>query len=179
MNIKTRYNINLRKVANSLISPHIKDRSRILFTQGLLYPLQSVADKIRMWAIETHIECAMTSQTFYFEWFLNRKFDKYFVNKDDRISILTTSTTGTAIYHIGETDDDNFVVANEDESIDISALYHPYDKEDELQYSFIVNVPKNNDNISDFDYLRQLNYWISRYKIAGKTYKIIINGKDI
>ena len=76
INILTRYNVRMAKVANSLINYQVTDRTRILLNQALLYPIQSIADKFKLWAQETHIESAMTSQIFYFEWFLNRKFRK-------------------------------------------------------------------------------------------------------
>lgn len=175
MNILTRYKINFDRVANMLIPRFVTDRRRILFTQSLLHPLKSLNDKFSSWAIEKSIEASMTSQVFYFEWFLNRKFRKYFDNKLDRIVIGGGGLNGVPVFYEGATDDGNFIVKKEEEGTDgLKPLYKFYEDEGDKKYSFVVYVPATT-KISQEELVNQVKYWVDKYKIAGKTYTIKIN----
>ena len=73
-----RYAINFDKTINRLVPYYIGGRRLILYLQALMKPLQEANDAFVEYAKETRIEASMTSQKFKFEWFLNRKFSKYF-----------------------------------------------------------------------------------------------------
>lgn len=75
-----RYFINFDKTINQLVPYYIGGRKLILYLQALMSPLRRVNDDFVEYAKETRIEAAMTSQIFKFEWYLNRKFKKYFAN---------------------------------------------------------------------------------------------------
>lgn len=75
-----RYKINFDKTINQLVPYYIGGRKLILYLQALMKPIQELSNAFSEYAKEQRIETAMTSQIFYFEWFLNRKFSKYFLN---------------------------------------------------------------------------------------------------
>lgn len=167
-----RYNISFDKLVNDLTHYVIRDRWYILFVQSLLYPLQSLNDKFSQFAKDKHIEARMTSQVLYFEWFLNYKLNKHFINKTDKITISPPVTKGVPIYRspINHT----FVLWQQGENQEVSPVF--YHKIEELKvdrYSFIVNCPAILPN-SNNDFVFALKYWVDKYKIAGKTYLIKI-----
>ena len=92
-----RYYINFDKTINQLTPAYIGGRKLILFMKSLAHPLRALNDAFVEWAKETRIEASMTSQIFKFEWYLNRKFSKYFVNQSNRIAITNVVPTGVPI----------------------------------------------------------------------------------
>jgi hypothetical protein len=144
-----------------------------------MFPLQITNNAFVEWAKETRIEALMTSQIFKFEWFLNRKLKKYFANSNQLITIKNGSQTGVPIYAQSAdiADDDNLLLYLESENQRGSQPFHYYDeKTEENSYSFLVYSPEINTSlISREAYLAMLSYYIDKYRIAGKTYKIKFN----
>ncbi len=130
------------------------------------------------WAKETRIEASMTSQIFKFEWFLNRKFKKYFLNGEGQISIKNGEKLGVAIYHQSAdiADADNLVIYHESEGIKSEALYYANEKTDESSVSFTVFTPQIDETLITREaYLAMMSYYIDKYRLAWKTYNIKFN----
>lgn len=174
-----RYRINFDKTINQLVPYYTGGRRLILFLQSLMAPLQILNDGFVEWAEETRIETSMTSQVFKLEWFLNRKLKRYFRNTVQLITIKNGSQTGVAIYaqSAAISDDDHLLLHLEDENPRGSNPFYHYDERtEENSWSFLVHSPEINTSfISREAYLAMLSYYIDKYRIAGKTYKIQFN----
>lgn len=173
-----RYYINFDKTINQFVPHYLGGRKLILFLQSLIHPLRSVNNSFVEWAKETRIEASMTSQVFKFEWFLNRKFKKYFLNGEGQISIKNGEKLGVAIYHQSAdiADADNLVVYHESEGIKSEALYYANEKTDESSVSFTVFTPQIDETLITREaYLAMMSYYIDKYRLAGKTYNIKFN----
>lgn len=171
-----RYYINFDKTINQFVPHYLGGRKLILLLQALMRPLQTVNDTFVEWAKETKIEASMTSQIFKFEWFLNRKFKKYFQNSKGRISIKNGQKLGVAIYYQAAdiTDADNMLLYQESEGARQSEqLFYADEKTDESSVSFTVFTPQINESLITREaYLAMLSFYIDKYRLAGKTYNI-------
>jgi hypothetical protein len=162
------------------MSPHyLAGRKLILYLQSLLKPLQIINNEFVEWAKETKIEATMTSQVIKFEWYLNRKLGKYLLNASQQISIKNGERVGVPVYF--ETADipqsDNILLKYETEGKKNSIVLN-YNGEltEENECSFFVFSPEiNTQLISKEEYLALLSYYIDKYRISGKTYKIKFN----
>lgn len=172
-----RYVINFNKTINQLIPYYLGGRKLILYLQALMKPLQLLNDAFAEYAKETRIEVSMTSQIIMFEWYLNRKLSKYFLN-DGSISVKNGERIGTPIYN--ESADvsmsDNMLLYMEQEKQSNLALYHSNESTDKNTFSFVVSSPAiNTAYITTENYIAMLTYYIDKYRISGKSYKIKIN----
>lgn len=174
-----RYFINFDKTVNQFVPHFLGGRKLILFLQAILQPLQTLSHSFSDWAKETRIEASMTSQIFKLEWFLNRKFGKYFTNPGEKITIANATKNGLALYRQKASvplTDNPALVKQEQHTTNDPILRYISEMPDECRYSFIVNSPAIDTNtISKNEYMAQLQYWIDRYRTAGKTYKIKFN----
>lgn len=172
-----RYSINFDKTINQLTPHYIGGRNLILLMQALVSPLQILNKDFSEYAAEKRIEASMTSQILPFTWFLNRKFKKYFLQKSGRITITNLATLGVPLYN--ESADivqgDNLSLYTEKEGKG-KAFYYQNERTDTNTYSFIVHTPAIDTSlISKESYISMLTYWIERYRLAGKTYKIVFD----
>ena len=118
----------------------------------------------------------MTSQIIKFEWYLNRKFSKYFAN-GGRIVIKNSEQPGTPIWHelANITQSDNMLVHTESEATEPRQLilYRSDEQTDESSVSFFVATPRIDTKlISESKYIAMLKYVIDKYRLANKTYII-------
>lgn len=190
-----RYVINFDKTLNQLVPYYLGGRRLILFLQSCMKPLQRINDMFVEYAKETRIEASMTSQIFKLEWFLNRKFKKYFDNPFELITIKNGKQLGVPVYNESATnipDEDELKLWYDSEDIGLSnsPQFH-WDNEftEDSSHSFYVYVPKlyeqkdNNgnaigqlrDGISIEQFQAMLSFWVDKYRLAGKSYKIIFN----
>jgi len=174
-----RYSINFDKTVNQLVPHYLGGRKLILFLQSLMKPLQAINDAFIDYAKETRIESAMTSQKIMFEWFLNRKFQQFFLD-GGLITITNGERIGSPIYYenadISKSDNMLLYEESENKGTDNTALYHSNEKTDQNSFSFVVSSPSINTNlISQEQYEAMLSYWVDRYRLSGKTYKIKFN----
>lgn len=170
-----RYSINFDKLINRYVPYYMGGRKLILYLQAIMKPLQDVNDEFAEYAKETRIEASMTSQIFKFEWFLNRKFKKYFANNAHRISIKNSEHLGVPIYYGNASIPlaDHMVMYYNSEDTDTVRLYHQDEKTEESQVSFVVSSPVVDTSlITEKQYEVMLRYYIDKYKIFGKTYII-------
>lgn len=173
-----RYKIDFKKLVNRFVPHYMGGRKLILYLQSCVEPLQVVSNTFSDWAKETRIEASMTSQIFKLEWFLNRKFSKYFLNAGERISIKNGEKLGVAIYYQSASIDteDNMLLYQESENENNTALYHSDDTTTESSHSFTVYSPViDTTKISQASYNAMLSYYIDKYKISSKSYIIKYN----
>lgn len=164
-----RYKINTDGIANQTTPWILKSKRMILIIQSLLYPIQKMGDRFNIWANEKAIEASVTSQTGYFEWFLNRKFKMYF-EADGRISLLNTINVGTPVFN--EDEKGKSILYTADGNLkDAHPVYRVYENTGDLAYSFLVLVPKVS-KIPQEEFNDMVAYWVDKYKVVGKTYKI-------
>lgn len=176
-----RYFINFDKTINQLVPYYIGGRKLILYLQALMSPLRRINDDFVSYAKETRIETAMTSQIFKFEWYLNRKFKKYFAN-GGRISIKNSESLGTPIYNESANIDvsqNMLVYFNTEAGITRQlVLYRSDEQTEESSVSFIVTTPQIDTKlISEQKYIAMLKYVIDKYRLANKTYIIKYESK--
>lgn len=177
-----RYSVGFDRLVNQLVPHYIGGRRLILYLQALVSPLQSLNDEFVIWAKEKRIEASMTSQIFKFEWFLNRKFSRYFVNPDNRIVIIHETTTGVPLYLQAENIQSAPLYNQNGDSqgnvSDNTPFYYSTETIVPVNYSFEVHAPLTDDSlITHLEYDRQLRYWIEKYRLASKTYNIIYQGQ--
>lgn len=172
-----RYCINFDKTINQLVPYYMGGRKLILYLQALMKPLQRLNETFVAYAKETRIEASMTSQVFKFEWYLNHKFSKYFLN-GGKIAIKNSQHLGTPIWHQSantSTPNDNMLIYKEDEKNVLRQLilYHSNEQTDESDVSFCVTTPHIDTRlISESKYIAMLKYTIDKYRLANKTYII-------
>lgn len=94
----SRYSINFDRLVNMLVPYFLRNRKYVLFLQSLVSPLQKTNSKFLDFAREKKIEASMTSQVILFTWYLNQKYQKYFVDKNDSIEIEDAIDIGVPIY---------------------------------------------------------------------------------
>lgn len=172
-----RYTINFDKTINQLVPYYIGGRKLILYLQALMKPLQTLNAAFSEYAKEQRIEAAMTSQIFYFEWFLNHKFSKYFLN-GGQITIKNGERLGVSIqWENADVDaSEDLLLYKEEEGIKNVALYHSNEQTDGSSHSFVVSSPAiNTQLISIENYKAMLSHYIDKYRLSGKTYVIKIN----
>lgn len=175
-----RYKLPTDRLINQLVPYYLSGRKYILLLQSLVYPLKTLNDQFVAFAKLKQIEASMTSQVMYFEWYLNNKFQKYFADSTEKIFLTESTPVGVDIYHESALDGKPFTVWQEGEQIITSnELEEPqefYRTTEEIiinKVSFMVHVPAITLSTQEFVYL--LSYEVNRYKIAGKTYLIMIN----
>ena len=171
-----RYRINFDKTINQLVPYYLGGRRLILYLQALIRPLQQANESFVEYAKETRIEAAMTSQIIKFEWYVNRKFSKYFANGGS-IVIKNSEQPGTPIWHESAniTQSDNMLVHTESEATEPRQLilYRSDEQTDESSVSFFVATPRIDTKlISESKYIAMLKYVIDKYRLANKTYII-------
>lgn len=172
-----RYTINFDKTINQLVPYYIGGRKLVLYLQALMKPLQTLNAAFSEYAKEQRIEAAMTSQIFYFEWLLNRKFSKYFLN-GGQITIKNGERLGVPIqWENADVDaSEDLLLYKEEEGIKNVALYHSNEQTDGSSHSFVVSSPAiNTQLISIENYKAMLSHYIDKYRLSGKTYVIKIN----
>lgn len=173
-----RYKINFDKTINQLAPHYLSGRRFILYLQAIMAPLQKVNDAFASWAQETRIEASMSSQVIHFEWFLNRRYCKYFVDKSEKIIIAEVVRPGVYLY---SEDADvaarlHMVLKHESEGGEGPVLYHKSEQLVATDCSFIVSSPRIDTNIiTEQEYVSMLKHTINRYRLSGKTYTIQFN----
>lgn len=172
-----RYYINFDKIINQLVPFYIRGRKLILYLQALIHPLRALNDKFVEYAKETRIEATMTSQIIKLEWYLNRKFSKYFADGGKIYIRSVDYPLGTPIYNESASvpKEDNILLYGEEEKDKKKQLilYRSNEYSQEGSVSFYVVTPRIDTKlIAESKYLAMLKYVIDRYRIANKTYYI-------
>lgn len=179
-----RYRLPTDRLINQLVPHYLSGRKFILFLQSLVWPLQTLNNRFVPFAKEKRIEAAMTSQTFYFEWFLNRKFSRYLSDPTQRIRIMDSTPVGVDLYFEGADHNRPFTVWFEREQIlDVQGdekprrMYLTDEQRAVGKVSFMVCVPSI--EISLHEFVNMLSHTVNTYRLAGKTYLIRIDSQEI
>ena len=177
----SRYHINFDRLINMLTPSYLRNRTFVLLLQSFVFPLQSKNEEFVSFTKEHQIDAYMTSQVFYFTWYLNRRFSKYFVDKDDSIEITDPIDVGVPIYRKADPNlkpctiwyvDDNWGgVSGTDE--EPKPFYYRTENKTINETSFTVEVPRI--NIPQEEFVAMISAVVSTYKIAGKTFRIKIS----
>lgn len=171
-----RYAINFLKVVNELVPHFLGGRKIISYLHAAISPLQSVNDEFRIYANESMIAYMMTSQVFKLEWYLNRKFAKYFIDTSDRIVIVVGTGYGAPVYYEPEDALDDFELSDGVSCKTELRLYG--ETPDDRRSSFVVSSPAIDvAKIDRQDYIDLLSAEIDRFRVAGKTFRINIKDK--
>ena len=173
-----RYKINFDKTINQLTPHYLSGRKLILYLQAIMKPLQMVNDRFSEWARDTRIEASMISQVIHFEWFLYKKFGKYFLDNSDRIAITDNRRSGPYLYNedANVPDSSHLTFYYESEGIDKPILYHKHEEMSGMNCSFTVSTPQINTHIiTEQEYISMLKHIVDKYRLAGKTYSIQFN----
>jgi hypothetical protein len=179
-----RYRLPTDYIANCLTPHYLPGRKYVLFLQSLVYPLKTLNDRFVLFAGEKQLEARMTSQIMYFEWYLNRKFKKYFVNREESIYISESESKGVDIYHENATNGKPFTVWKENEAVftgnpqeNPREFYRLVEEKALNRVSFMVCVPEI--SINETEFASMLSSVVNTYKLAGKTYLIKINTREM
>jgi hypothetical protein len=179
-----RYRLPTDRLINQLTPHYLPGRKYILFLQSIVYPLFTLNERFVAFAREKQIEARMTSQTIYFEWYLNRKFKKYFAGHGESIYINENETIGVDIYRKDAQNARPFTVWKENELVFTNRedekpreFYLQWEEKAINKVSFTVCVPKI--TIGEKEFVYMLSCVVNTYKLAGKTYLIKINSKEM
>jgi len=120
----------------------------------------------------------------YFEWYLNHRFGKYLFDPEEKIFISEGEQIGVDLYHQNAQGGKPFTVWFSSEQVMASDLteeprpmYHLAEEKAINKVSFMICLPEI--AISEHEFVYMLSHVVNRYKIAGKTYLIKINSKEI
>lgn len=171
------HKINVDRLVNQLVPHYLGGRRLILFLQSCLKPLQTANDRWVEWVQEKKVEASLTSQVILMEYYLNKKFKKYFKDKDKRIIISDGTVPGVPIYFQSAGENiSKFVLYNEDENGKKQPFQWQNEKSSSNDVSFIVFCPYVNTNIiTEKELSGMISYVIDKYKVAGKSYRIEFN----
>ena len=179
-----RYRLPTDRLINQLVPHYLSGRKFILFLQSLVWPLQTLNDRFVAVAKEKRVEAAMTSQVFYFEWYLNRRFGRYLADPAQKIFIQESNLIGVDLYFEDADYSKPFTVwfdgeqvITSDETENPRLMYLLSEEKAVNKVSFMVCVPQV--NISEHEFVYMLSHTVNTYKIAGKTYLIKIDNKEI
>lgn len=170
------YRINTNRLVNELVPHYIGGRKLILLLQSWLRPLDTLNQKWKEWADDKRIEASMTSQVIMLEYFLNRKYRKYFTSPSQHIVISDGEVNGVPLYwadnsSAGKSD---MVLYNASEGKVSKALHWKDEKQPTSECSFIVNCPSiDTTQITQEELTGMISYWVHKYSISGKKFKVI------
>lgn len=74
-------NINNAKLIGRLLPFWARGKKVSLLLQAILYPIASVHNLFKIWALEKFIECHITAQKASLEWYLRYKLKSHFIMK--------------------------------------------------------------------------------------------------
>lgn len=171
------HKINVDRLVNQLVPHYLGGRRLILLLQSCLKPLQTANDRWVEWVQEKKVEASLTSQVILMEYYLNKKFKKYFKDQDKCIIISDGTVPGVPIYFQSAGENiSKFVLYNENENGKKQPFQWQNEKSSSNDVSFIVFCPYvNTDIITEKELSGMISYVIDKYKVAGKSYRIEFN----
>ena len=168
------YRVDTAKMVNRLLPHYLGGRRLVLFLQSLLKPLDSLNLSWKDEADKFRHEAAMTSQVILLENFLTKKFNKYFKDKTKSVYFFEGSVKGTPLYwEDAGIVNDEFVLRQESESKETASLQWEDGLMGDGEVSFVVCCPAIDTLlVSEEEITAMLTYYLNRYVIAGKKFKI-------
>lgn len=135
------------KMVGRLLPFWLRGRKMSLLIQSLIYPLISVHQTFKKWALEKYIECQITAQKPSLEWYLKYKLNFHFINEEDEFDIIQKEIEDPK--NEGELITQTFVYAP---AIVDTVNYNHEDYERDIRYimsKFMINFNKINVIVSD------------------------------
>ena len=177
----SRYSINFDRLMNMLIPYYLRNRQYVLFMQSLIYPLQIKNEEFINFAKEKKIEASMTSQVILFTWYLNHKYNQYFVDPTDSVIIEDSIDIGVPVYRHKDPNQIPYTIWNvadnwdsvKDTNEEPPVFFYKQENITINKTSFSVSVPAI--NIPQEDFVPMIANTIKMYRIAGKTFQIKIS----
>lgn len=183
-----RLNITNSKVICEALPFYARGRKLVLLLEAISFPLISIHNAFKEWALERMIEASVTSQSTVLVWYLNHVFRKHFKDKDDSFKIVTDATEDGAtiwflneqVLHVGNTpwmlDDENEENINKLDRL----VTRNYGEIDEITADVLIYAPQINESISyGYDiYKGEIRKHIDKYlTVPDLVYDVII--KDL
>jgi len=174
-----RYRLFTDKLANMLVPVFIRGRSHVLWIQSLISPLNTINNEFQAFRVEKAIEASATSQVKYFEWYLDRRFSRYFLDSDNHIKIVHYVDLGVPIFNDGEIGEIENYIWDESEEADWLAgpadempkpIYFEHESLTQIGANFKVVVPELNIPFADLS--KMMSAEINKYVLGGRTYTI-------
>lgn len=183
-----RYNITNSKVICEALPFYARGRKISLLLEAAAYPIISIHNKFKEWALERMIEASVTSQSAALVWYLNHVFKKRFKNKNDSFKIVTDATEGGAtiwfldeqVLHVGYTpwmlDDE---IEQNDKNLNLLVTRN-FDEVAEITSDVLIYAPQISDSFSYNNemYKGDIRKHVDKYvTVPDLTYSVII--KDL
>lgn len=175
------YTINTDRVINELVPHYIGGRKLILFLQSCMQPLKTINKEFSLMASQKILDANMTSQVILFENYLTNKYNKYFSDVSQKITISEGQVTGTLMYSKdSEHSDKTITLYEEGETPTTGHSTASFRLQNENSIvnaiNFVVVCPKiNNDLISNDEVISMITYDVNRYRVSGRKFNIVIN----
>lgn len=170
------YRIDINRLVNQLVPHYLGGRKLILLLQSMLSPLDSLNLKWNEWANNKRSEAALTSQVIVFEHYLTKQFSKYFLDSTQSIVITDGETGGAALYWQNSKLYGTWSLYKDDgeNTESTTSLYYNNEATAYNDVSFVVVCPAvDTEKITEEEITAMLKYYIDRYKVSGKEYKIV------
>lgn len=98
-----KYNISNNKIICEVLPFYARGRKIIMLLESAIFPIISIHQKFKEWALEKLIEASITSQPTVLIWYLNHIFKKRFTNINDSFQIITdVNESGATIWYLDE-----------------------------------------------------------------------------
>lgn len=186
-------NIDNAKLVGRLLPFWARGKNISLLLQAVLYPITSVHNNFKLWALDKYIYSHITSQAMSIEWYLKYKLKSHFVDEKNSFLVRDEPIKFTEDGEIDGIEDHFTCFGGEywvDEfywkdnvlwSLTQSSAIPTNDSEatepDTESGSFIyVYAPEivNTINYNQDDYIRDINYIVSQFMTNFKKVKITI-----
>lgn len=159
----TNYSLNILQLIGRLIPAHLRTASMWAWMYALAYPLEYLYDLLIAFVSKTNLEASITGQVIYLEHILNHVFDAV----NERIYISDGDGLGETYHYFESEEVEGVYLYNEAESDPSPTYYYNQAENNASDTDFIVNVP----SVLVYDSVL-MNYYINRYRLAGKRYEI-------
>lgn len=183
-----RLNITNSKIICEALPFYARGRKLSLLLESAAYPIISIHDKFKEWALERMIEASVTSQSAVLVWYLNHVFKKRFKDKSDSFEIITDATEGGStiwfldeqVLHVGYTP---WMLNNENEKNDKELdllVTRNLGEVDEITSDVLIYAPQINESFSyNYEiYKGEIRKYIDKYvTVPDLIYSVII--KDL
>lgn len=83
-----RYDIDNAKVIGRVLPFYVRGRKLSVFLYAIAYPLVTLHETFKKWALQKKIEASVTSQTLTMEWYLTYLFKKRFEDENASFKII-------------------------------------------------------------------------------------------
>ena len=182
-----KYNVSNNKIICEVLPFYARGRKIISLLESAIFPIISIHDKFKKWALEKLIEASVTSQPTVLIWYLNHVFRSKFENQENSFQIVTDATEdGATIWYLDEqilhTGNTPWMPDSENDSGGdgyTNLVTKDLDEEKDVQQAdILIFAPKikETSNYTNDIYMGDIRYYIDKYiTVFNMTYRITIN----